>query len=85
VVGSIVHRRFDCGLGEIACFRALARLVENLINTPLFLDRESLEDGPACLSFGRDFVATAFVDAADVEFRRRIEPQKPGAADVDAV
>jgi hypothetical protein len=39
-------------LGEVASFRALARVVENLVNTPLFLDRQRLEDGPACLPLG---------------------------------
>jgi len=60
--GSIIYRRFDGGLREITSFRTLARLIENFIDAALFLDGQCLEDGSACLSFGRDLVGASAIE-----------------------
>src|ERR1700719_3180490 len=73
VVGSIVHRRFDSGLGEVASLGAQPRLVENIIDAALFLDGQGFEDGSACLSFGRDLVGASAIEAAHVQFGRGVE------------
>jgi hypothetical protein len=53
--------------------RKPAGLIKNLVDAPLFLDWQRLEHRLARQSLGLDVRSAPLVDAADIEFGRRVQ------------
>jgi hypothetical protein len=80
MIGSIAQCGLNRWLGEVTGGSAQPRLVENIIDAALFLNRQGLEHRIARELLCFDVCPTALVDASHVELSRGVKPEELRAA-----